>query len=268
MRSGVGAVLGLSVLASASLLSQRAVPRPAPAPGRAAVPRVESPAPFKVGETLSYDVSWNLFPVTAGTAVATVREKKPSFNSMAYYIVVEGRPVPLVARVYSVYYKMDTLLDTFGLLSQRGSLYSEEGSDRRTSTTRFDRATRRAFFEQKTDTTVAADFAVPLQTQDGLAAFYALRGHALKAGDRVTIPVADSGSLYTTQVDVGALEPVTVPFGRMNAWKLKIGITDAANQPVWRDIALWISNDARRLPVKMQAELPVGAFVLALREAR
>ncbi len=267
MRSAVAAVLGLSVLASASLFSQRAGSRPAPAPGRA-VPRAESPVPFKVGETLNYDVSWSLFPVTAGKAVATVREKKPSFDSTAYYIVVEGRPVPMVAAVYSVYYKMDTLLDSVGLLSQRGSLYSEERSDRRTSTTRFDRAKRRAFFEQKTDTTVAADFAVPVQTQDGLAAFYALRGRAFKAGDRVTIPVADSGSLYTTQVEVGPLESVSVPFGRTNAWKLKLGITDAANQPVWKDIALWISNDARRLPVKMQAELPVGAFVLELREAR
>lgn len=268
MRSVVALVLGLSVLPSSPLSSQRAVPRPTPAPGRAAVARAESPVPFKVGETLSWDVSWSLFPVTAGTAVATVREKKPSFNSTAYYIVAEGRPVPLVAALHTLYYKMDTLLDSVGLLSQRGSLYSEEGSDRRTSTTRFDRAMRRAFFEQKADTTVAADFAVPQQTQDGLAAFYALRGRALKAGDRVTIPVADSGVLYTTQVDVGPLETVSVPFGRASAWKLKIGITDATNQPVWRDIALWISNDARRLPVKMQAELPVGAFVLELRSAR
>src|SRR6187402_421382 len=129
MRSGVAVVIGLSVLASASLSSQRAVPRPAPAPGRAAVPRVESTVPFKVSETLSYEVSWSLFPFfTAGTAVATVREKKPSFDSTAYYIVAEGRPTPAVAALYSVYYKMDTLLDAVGLLSQRGSLYSEERS--------------------------------------------------------------------------------------------------------------------------------------------
>jgi len=230
---------------------------------------VESTVPFKVSETLSYEVSWSLFPFfTAGTAVATVREKKPSFNSTAYYIVAEGRPTPAVSALYSVYYKMDTLLDAVGLLSQRGSLYSEERSDRRTSTTRFDRATRRAFFEQKTDTTVSSDFPVPQQTQDGLAALYVLRARAFKAGERLSIPVADSGSLYTTQVEVGALETIRVPYGQTSAWKLKIGITDSANQPVWKDIALWISNDARRLPVKMQAELPVGAFILALREAR
>jgi hypothetical protein len=29
-------------------------------------------------------------------------------------------------------------------------------------------------------------------------------------------------------------------------------------------MAVWISADARRLPLKLQAELPVGAFVLTL----
>jgi hypothetical protein len=49
---------------------------------------------------------------------------------------------------------------------------------------------------------------------------------------------------------------------------MKVGITDSKNQPVWRNNEVWISNDTRRLPVKMQAELPVGHFVLTLREAR
>lgn len=269
MRFAIAATLGLVVVASfsvaSSAFSQRTTARPAPRTARA-VPRVNAAVPFKVGETLTYEVSWSSF-VVAGTAVTTVKERKPSFNSSAYYIVVEGRPVPLVARLYSLYYKMDTLLDSYVLLSQRGSFYSEEGSKHRFNTTRFDRTARRAFFEEKTDTTVAVDFAVPPQTQDALAAFYALRGRAFKTGDRWTVPVADSGALYTTQVEVGAIERVTVPLGEMDAWKLNLAITDAAGERVWKDIAIWVSNDARRLPVKMQAELPVGAFVLALREA-
>src|SRR6266568_2197071 len=95
--------------------------------------------PFKVGETLTYDVSWSTF-LTAGTAVLTVQEKKPSYNSTAYYIVAEGRPTPLLAKLYSLYYKMDTLLDSFTLLPHRGSVYSEEGSKHRFKSTRFDRA--------------------------------------------------------------------------------------------------------------------------------
>ena len=64
--------------------------------------------------------------------------------------------------------------------------------------------------------------------------------------------------------DVGAVEPVKVPFGQSNAWNLKVAITDPAGEHTWKNAEMWISNDARRLPLKMQAELPFGHFVLLL----
>src|SRR6185503_19265304 len=104
--------------------------RPAPAQPR------EAAVPFKAGETLTYDVSWSQYLV-AGSAVARVVEKRPSYNSTAYYIVAEGRPLPIIARFYKVFYKMESLLDSFSTLSQRTSLYAEEGSSKRFSATTF-----------------------------------------------------------------------------------------------------------------------------------
>ena len=68
--------------------------------------------------------------------------RKPLANSTVYAIVADGRPVPLVARLYALYYKLDTFIDAFTLLSHEGSLHSEEGDRRETATTRFDRSTR------------------------------------------------------------------------------------------------------------------------------
>jgi hypothetical protein len=259
MRTVTAAMLGLAGLAALAVSPSAVAQR--------AVPRSEAAVPFKAGETLTYDVSWSSVLV-AGTATATVVEKKPSSNSTAYYIVAEGRPLPMLARLYKLYYKMDTLVDSFTLLSQRGSLYSEEGADHQLASTRFDRTARRAFYERQQQTTAKADFPVPANTQDGLAILYTLRTRALMAGEEFTTPVADRGALYAVKVDVGAPGQVKVPLGEFAAWNLKAGITDARGQPVWKNIVVWISNDVRRLPVKMQAELPVGQFVLALREAR
>lgn len=219
--------------------------------------------PFKVGEALSYDVSWSAVLV-AGNATARVVESKGG----GYAVVVEGRPIPILARLYNLYYRMESLLEVTTLLSQRGSLYREEGGDKTTGTTRFDRAARRAFYERQTETTAKIDFPIPAGTQDGLAAFYAIRAHAFQPGERFTVPVADGGSMYSVQVEAGQPEAIKAPVGEFSAWKLTIRITDAQSQPVWKNIVLWISNDTRRLPVKMQAELPVGSFVLVLREAR
>lgn len=253
------ASLGLTVLAmlclAPSTLAQRASTAREPA------------VPFNVGETLTYDVSWSSMLV-AGSATALVVEQKASPRGPAYAIVVDGRPVPLLARVYNLHYRMDTLVDSATLLSERGSLLSEEGSAKMVGTTRFDRAARRAFYERQSDTLEKVDFPIPPGTQDGLAALYALRRRAFKAGERFAIPVADSGAMYSVQVEVAAPEMVSTPAGAFSAWNLKATITDAQGQQVWRDIAVWISDDARRLPVKLQAELPVGSFVLALREMR
>ena len=239
---------------------------PAALAQRAAAAR-EAAVPFRVGETLTYDVSWSSVLV-AGTATAQVIEKKASSPSAAYAIVVDGRPVPLLARLYNLHYKMDTLIDSFTMLSQRGSLLSEEGADKTFVSTRFDRTARRAFYERQSATIEKADFAIPAGTQDGLAVLYALRARTFKTSEHFTMPVADGGSMYTVQVEVAAPEPVKVPVGEFSAWNLKAAISDAQGQPVWKNIAVWISNDTRRLPVKLQAELPVGNFVLALKEMR
>ena len=232
---------------------------PAPAPKKEAV------VPFRVGETLTYDVSWSNYLV-AGTATSRVVERRSSYDSTAYYLVAEGKPIPFVARFYSVYYKMDALLDTFSTLSQRTSLYTEEGARKIYSATLFNRSTERAHFEQQYQPTL--QFPIPRNVQDGLSTLYTLRTRTFKAGDTLTIPVADEGLLYTVKFEVGAPAPLKVPLGQLEAWPLRISITNMANQPVGQNIAAWISTDARRLPLKLQADLPVGNFALALRTAQ
>lgn len=267
MRGLVAVALGVMTAAvlvarPPALSAQRAVPR-----AQRAVPR-DTVVPFKVGETLTFDVSLATYMV-AGTAVTSVRERRVTDGSAsAYHIVAEGRPLPLLSRLYSLYYKMDTLLDTATLLPQQMTLYSEEGTRQRTGTTRFDRARRKAFFERSGDAGIKADVTVPAQVQDGLSALYAIRASSIAAGTKLSYPIIDEGSVYTVSMEASATERVRVPIGEVNAWKLGVQIVDAQGQPVASNVGLWISNDARRLPVKMQADLPVGSFTLSLREAR
>ena len=223
--------------------------------------------PFLPGETLTYDVSWSTFLV-AGTVVTTVKEKKQSFDSTAYYMVAEARPTALLSSIYSLYYKLDTLLDASTLLSQRGSLYTEEGKRHSLKTTLFDRKARRAFFEYQSTTTVKADFPIAASTQDALSAIYVLRTIPLNAGAHLTMPISDDGVKYTMTIDVVGQERVKTPLGETSGWKVVPVVTDEKGDEAGSNMAIWISNDARRYPLKMQAELPLGTFVLSLRDAR
>jgi hypothetical protein len=252
------------LLVALALLGLAPAPRVHPGDGSPA-PARERAVPFKVGETLNYDVSWSSY-LTAGTAVITVKDKKPSFQSTAYYIVAEGRPTPLLSTLYALYYKVDTLLDSYTLLPQRGSVYSEEGKRHRFKTTQFDRAAKKVRFEYKTDTTVKTDFPTSPVTQDALSAIYVLRAIPLKAGDRMTMPVSDNGINYRVQFDVGPAERVKTPMSEISAWRVTLSVSDDKNRPVGRNVAIWMSDDARRLPVKLRADLTVGSFNLLLRQ--
>ena len=242
-------------------------PRPKPAAPTAKAARTERPVPFKAGETLTFDVSWSQY-LTAGTATVTVREKRPSFDSTAYYIVAEGRPTALLSKLYTLYYKVDTLLDAFTLLPQRGSVYSEEGSRTRMKATRFDQTARRGTYEMKTATLVKKDLALPAFTQDPLSAIFVMRALPLKLGTKLTMPVADNGKIYRVQMLVVAQEAVATPLGRLAAWKIVPTILDEQGKPAGQKMGLWISDDPRKLPLKLEAELGVGRFVLVLRDAQ
>lgn len=231
---------------------------------RSTAPSREAQVPFAAGETLTYDVSWaNL--LTAGSAVTRVLQKRPSFGATAWEISADGQPLPLIQRLYPVYYKMDTLLDSATLLTQWTGLYMDENGRKRQTSMRFDRPARRVRFEMTTDPKTTADLTAPNGVQDGLALLYSLRARAFRAGERFTVPVADDGSLYSVDVAVSAPERIATAAGTMEAWTLNLTIFNEHREQVGRNISVSISTDARRLPVRMQAELPIGKFMLSLR---
>jgi hypothetical protein len=260
-------VLPLGVAAQRGSVPPRPA-TPAPAPPPTAPPtsgaKTERPVPFAAGEVLTFDVSWSSY-LTAGTATVSVKEKKPSYGSTAYYVVAEGRPTTLLSKLYNLYYKADTLLDAYSLLPQRGSVYSEEGGRRRMKITSFNQGARKAVFEMQTSTTLKKDLALPPYSQDALSAIYVLRALPLAAGGRMTMPVADNGRIFRVQIAVGAAESVKTGIGTVNAVRLTPTILGENGKPEGRAMSLWISDDARRLPVKLAAELAVGSFVLTLR---
>ena len=177
--------------------------------------------PFKVGETLEYDVGWSSY-LTAGTATLSVREKKPSYGSVAYYVVAEGRATGVVAALYHAYYKADTLLDVYSLLPQRGSIYGEEGRHRRLRVDALrpgqaDRAVR----GHAGPGAGRSRFALPGPTHDALSAVLALRMLRLQQGLSVTIPVSDGGRVFSVRATVRGRERLSTRLGDMMAWRIE-----------------------------------------------
>src|SRR5215203_44972 len=202
----------LACLAGAQVLSGQSTPRRPPAAAPAAAPRAEVRVPFRAGEVLTYDVSYSTY-VTAGTVTMQVQAKRPSYDSVAYYVVAEARTTPLMSKLYTLYYKADVLMDVYSLLPQRAGVYSEEGQRHQMKVTTFNNATRKATFEHVSAKTGKREFSVPPFTQDALSAIYVMRALPLKVGAKETIPISTGGRSYRAQVTVAGIEALKTGAG-------------------------------------------------------
>ena len=262
--------LVLVCLAASHTMSGQSAKKPVPpaAPSQtAAKARGEVRVPFRAGEFLTYDVSYSTY-VTAGTVTMNVQTKRPSYNSVAYYVVAEARPTPLMSKLYTLYYKADVLMDVYTLLPQRAGVYSEEGQRHQMKVTTFDNAARKATFENVTAKNGRREFPVPPFTQDALSAIYVIRALPLKVGARETIPVSTGGRAYRAQVRVEGSEALKTPAGPYQALHIHTTLLGEDGRTSGRPINLWISDTPSRVPVKLQSDLAVGSVNLTLREAR
>ena len=253
----------LMIVAATAWLGAQARP---PAKPAAAQPEIK--VPFWAGETLTYNVSWSSY-FTAGTATMRVAERRNVAGGRAAYILVaEGKPVSLLTKLYDLYYKAETQLDTRTLLPLTASVFSKEGSRTRVKTTHFKGAGRTADYEVRTTALNKRQLQVPPYTQDVLSALYVLRTLPFKAPDMLRMPVTSGGDVYRVTINYGAPETVRTEAGTFQAWKLSINAIDQDGKPAARGMTVWFSNDARKLPVKLEAGLPVGSFTLTLSSVR
>ncbi len=250
-------VLVSVILASAGFVAAHSAP--AAAPGEPAVP-------FHIGETLTYDVSWSTF-VTAGTATLSVKGRKLlSPGVEAYDLVAEGAPIALVDKLYHVYYKAETFLNTRTLQPTQATIYSDERGRTKLQTTRFTGPTTIVY--QSKATAAGETHSVPKFALDPLSAVYVMRVVPLKAGLTLSMPLVDGGSVYDAHWHVSGPTTLKTALGPIAAWELAPVLTDAKGAPLTnRRMAVWVSSDARRLPLRMDVALAVGSFTLTLSRA-
>ena len=259
------ALLSTVTIVAGSILStpaaRQAIPERSPLgqPSQHAVP-------FAAGETLTYTVGWTVFS-GAGVVTVTTREQTTPAGQPACYIVGEARATGFLSKLYHLYYKADTLLDTTSLLPWRSTIYSEEGRRRRVRTTRFEWESGQVEFEQQTDSVFKKKVAVPPGTQDVLSAIYSFRARREPRGETSAMTVTDGGRVYTVRVAIEGKEVVETAIGSFSAWRVTPQVLNERGQPEGRRIVFWFSDDARRLPVRLRVDLAVGLLNLTLREA-
>jgi hypothetical protein len=117
--------------------------------------------------------------------------------------------------------------------------------------------------DQKPNATTLA-FTEPIH--DVLTLIYFVRTQNLKPGQSFDVAMVDAAHTYRCVVNVMAGKRISTAAGRVNTVRVEPAIFDGNREVRPRGtLAIWLTDDARHLPVKAQVKAPIGTIDIKLK---
>lgn len=209
---------------------------------------------FVAGETLDFTLSWTR--VSGGAARMTISP----LNGERFRITSIGKSGAFFSRFFRVRDEIESIVDreTFSTL-QYHKLLDERGRKKDELTV--------VDPERKIATRKGKVIEVPERVFDPLSLIYHVRTLDLEVGRTQEFTLLADGKLYTVHATVTRRETLTTPAGRFNCLVVEPKMASPAG--VFRDdqnrLQIWISEDERRLPVRIRSDVAIGAITATLR---
>ncbi len=219
--------------------------------------------PFGPGEKLSYDIYWTF--VHAGSATLEVLPPAQAEGRPALHNRALAQSTPFVDKFYRVRDTMQSWVDpqvTRALLYQKDQ---EEGDYVRHYLIRFNQQGTMAYRYSKGALKNAV--LIPPGTFDPLSMLFLFRTKALAVGFEFAAPVTDGEKSVLGKARVLRRETITTPAGEFDTFLVEPEVKDIGG--VFRKspnatLQVWITADARRIPVRVKSKVIVGHFSLEL----
>jgi hypothetical protein len=237
-----------------------------PASKKGAVPAYDDTfRPFQVGEELRYDIRWGIIPAGKGTLVVP----RHAGADGVYHIVTTARSNAFIDTFYKVRNRIETFLDLKRNTSAGYKKIQREGTHKRDVSLVFDHDQSEATLIRNGK--VRRTIAVPSNIHDPLSAIYYLR--TIKSFDEgpVVLNVTDGKRTYQVAIRIHGRETIETPMGFFDTVKIEPIIEDMEiifDKKKGGRLYIWLSDDARKVPVKMQSELYFGSIQVLLTEAK
>ena len=240
-----------AVLAKNSAGSQKQKAPPAKAASRAAV------VPFHVGEQLEYRLSWAAF-LTAATIHLSVIERRTLYGWDAWHFRATGSSEPPLRTLFTIDDEFDSYTDAATFVSHQFESYLDELGRK-----------EKNIMELTPQGTVprgtVASVIVPPATRDPLDFIESVRAFDWERYPELRVPVFDGKNLYDIHAARDAAdEKITVPALTCDATRIGIHVFAAGKELDHTKIAIWLQRDGARMPVAIQADLPLGTFRMEL----
>ncbi len=216
-----------------------------------------TPQPLQIGEKLTYDISWKKLP--AGRRTDWIAKGETLNGESVYHILSEMKTRALF-RFYSFRNQQETYLNPSTLSPVHFRNQVQDRKYRATVTIDFREgeaeykktSQRNPKSPQKHETKMLT---MPVGTQDELSTLYFLRSKQLALGKTYFFPLLVKGKVQKVTLTVERREFVkNKALGTVRTLVLRTSKGDR----------FWLTDDKRRLPVKMEAESKLGSLKAAL----
>lgn len=219
------------------------------------------PLPFKPGETLTYDVSWSIFH--AGQVVAKLERDNRGPND-SYAVNTTATSTGFVSLLYKVQDHFRSVFNPQTLCSDGIQKKINEGRRHKETDIVFDASRRLAILSERNlaaprDPVNHKQNAIPACTEDVVSAFYYLRSQPMRVGQKIDLAINDGSKTKDVVADVEAREHITTPLGSFEAFRVEPSVFGGLYKRKGR-MLIWFSDDARHLPLRIKAEISVGAI--------
>lgn len=216
--------------------------------------------PFCAGERLTYDLRWAA--VSAGEASIEVLPEEDLGGIPALHFRMRAKTNGFVDVFYKVRDNVDAYTDP---RLDRSLLYRKkqrEGSYKRDITVRFFWDAMQAQYSNVINGP-KEPIAVFHGTFDPLSVFYAFRIMPLEVGTSVLRPVTDGVKCVLGRATVTARETVEVPAGTFDCFVVEPELEHIGGifkKSADATLRIWVTADARRIPVRISSRVLVGSF--------
>lgn len=224
---------------------------------------------FTTGEHLAYRVHYGF--VDGGEATIGVGNKVHMINDRpCYKIEVEGRTTGAVRMLYKVRDVWGSYVDTAAFLPHVAYRNIQENNYRKEETTYFDQAHRQARIvdeRRQEEKTMDTDH----QVLDLVSGAFYLRLQPfgrMKEGDTFRMKGLFEDEIYDMKIRYLGKEKIRTRFGKIQTLRLQPILPDNGLFDGENAIDIYLSDDANKVPVKIRANMVVGALEIDLKGYR
>ncbi len=222
--------------------------------------KAEKQNAFAVGERLLFDVNFGI--ITAGYAEMSIPQFDTVLGNTTYKVQFTVRSTPTFDLFFEVRDRYETYLDSAGIFPWRFEQHIREGKFKRDYTAVFDQRRGKALTDE-------GEFDIPTHVHDIMSAFYYARTidySKMKIGQRVHLQNFFKGKTNPLDIKYLGKQKVEVEAGTFQCIIVEPMVKEGGLFKSEGRILIWLSDDERKIPVKVNTKVVIGSIDAELRE--